>query len=87
MGNSESVAKKHYLQVTDEHFERAIIPSSTEVAQKAAHQMRADHAQTETDKIAAHEKPLAVQGDALICEDAQNEKVAEEGLEPPTRGL
>jgi hypothetical protein len=42
MGNSESVAKKHYLQVTDEHFERAIIPSSTEVAQKAAHQMRAD---------------------------------------------
>ena len=49
--------------------------------------MRADHAQTETDKIAAHEKPLAVQGDALICEDAQNEKVAEEGLEPPTRGL
>ena len=87
MGNSESVAKKHYLQVTDEHFERAIVPSSTEVAQKAAHQMRADHAQTETDKIAAHEKPLVVQGDALICEDAQNEKVAEEGLEPPTRGL
>ena len=87
MGNSEPVAKKHYLQVTDEHFERALTSPLSEVAQKAAHQMRADHAQTETDENTAHEKPLVVQGDAVICAGARNEKVAEEGLELLVRFL
>ncbi len=87
MGNTESVAKKHYLQVTDEHFERALISQSPEVTHNAAHQMRAEPEQTETEKNATHNEPLMLQGDALICADAQNAEVAEEGLEPPTRGL
>jgi len=28
IGNSEAVAKKHYLQVTDAHFEKAVIPKT-----------------------------------------------------------
>ena len=36
IGNSEVIAAKHYLQTTDEHFERA-----TQAAQKAAHTLRA----------------------------------------------
>ncbi len=42
MGNNESVAKKHYLQVTDNHFEKALAVEiePSKVAQKAAHQMR-----------------------------------------------
>ncbi|MBI1312017.1 tyrosine-type recombinase/integrase [bacterium] len=28
LGNSESIARKHYLQLTDEHFERAVGPSA-----------------------------------------------------------
>jgi len=35
IGNSEAVARKHYLQVTDEHFERAI-RGEDEAAQNAA---------------------------------------------------
>ena len=49
MGNSEAVAKKHYLQVTEEHIARALRPDETkdlrthkretdEVAQNPAHQ-------------------------------------------------
>jgi hypothetical protein len=29
MGNSQLVAAKHYLQVTEEHFKKAIIPDTT----------------------------------------------------------
>ncbi len=39
IGNSEAVARKHYLQVTDEHFERAArgnTPGNTKVTQKSA---------------------------------------------------
>lgn len=35
LGNSESVARKHYLQLTDEHFERAV-RSESESSKRAA---------------------------------------------------
>lgn len=36
LGNSESIARKHYLQLTDEHFERAVRPGSDSAEQRAA---------------------------------------------------
>jgi len=44
IGNSKAVAREHYLQVTDEHFERAVQVSggSDEAAQNAAQQMHAE---------------------------------------------
>jgi integrase len=43
IGNSKAVARKHYLQVTDEHFERAAYTPEfkQEAAQNAAQQMHA----------------------------------------------
>ena len=38
IGNSEPVAAKHYLQLTDEHFDRAI-QGEHEAAQNAAQKM------------------------------------------------
>ena len=32
IGNSQAVAQKHYLQVTEEHFEQAAMTSATDVA-------------------------------------------------------
>ena len=74
IGNSEAVARKHYLQVTDEHFKAA--------------------------KNAAHNTTLPVgterQGSEQNCEFPEENNdcrelvvsgIAEEGLEPPTRGL
>lgn len=87
MGNSESIAKKHYLQVTEQHFERALAKGNKEVAQNAAHQMRAHVAQTITRQNAAQQEPLVMQGDALIFADVRNQKVARTGLEPVTYGL
>ena len=44
IGNSKAVARKHYLQVTDEHFERAsYVPAGgSEAAQNAAQQSAAE---------------------------------------------
>ncbi|MDA0590439.1 MAG: site-specific integrase [Planctomycetota bacterium] len=46
IGNSRDVALKHYLQVTDEHFEQAakserVVAEATELAQKAAQHSQA----------------------------------------------
>ncbi|MHC4541074.1 MAG: hypothetical protein ACYTEK_18640 [Planctomycetota bacterium] len=48
IGNSKAVAKKHYLQVTEEHFEQAAqLPDATdEVAQNATQQMFAESCTT-----------------------------------------
>lgn len=42
IGNSEAVAKKHYLQVTDEHFERASGEATQKTTQQAAESTRMD---------------------------------------------
>lgn len=83
MGNTESVAKKHYLQVTDEHFARAsgVTEADDQVAQNAAHQMRADAAQTVRKKKTGSPGTRCA---ARICADLRgcaNWQIAEEGLE------
>ncbi len=79
IGNSKAVAAKHYLQVTDDHFQKA----SGEAAQKAAQSV---HGHGDCDGQPRQETPAMSSSDTPggYCTSVQ---VAEEGLEPPTRGL
>jgi hypothetical protein len=82
LGNSPTVAHKHYLTVTDEHFESASkigdslgmqppVSSRTE-AQKKTHTFQ-------------HVRENASFSEVVGM--LENARVAAEGLEPPTRGL
>ncbi len=75
IGNSKAVAAKHYLQVTDDHFKKA----TSEKAQSAhgnGDSDRQDQPETSDRSISANR--------GQYCTSVQ---IAEEGLEPPTRGL
>ena len=89
IGNSQLVAKRHYLQVTDEHFDRA--------AQIAA------HSPTEAQKAAQHPATLSrtesqpnpdgspENADLLVsancCKSLQDKGMGDEGIEPSTAAL
>ena len=75
IGNSQAVAAKHYLQTTDEHVARA--------AQKAAH-YTTQHVGIE---LNAAEQECENPDDFDNRRNSLVLQVAEEGLEPPTRGL
>ncbi|MHC4329877.1 MAG: tyrosine-type recombinase/integrase [Planctomycetota bacterium] len=84
IGNSRAVARKHYLQVTDEHFEQAAqLPNPIdEAAQNATQQMFAQpciasHPVSEDAKFDAKRDP------ARQCEIVMGPG----GFEPPTNGL
>jgi integrase len=83
IGNSEAVARKHYLQVTDEHFATAIGPAIPEAAQKAAHFTTLPIGMDGNEPEQECENP----GDFEHRRDLVVSGIAEEGLEPPTRGL
>ena len=74
---------KHYWQVTDEDFERAIQGSSKAVQNPAQHlhvSARTDSQGTST----ADEKTLVLPVHAPECESLHGRGVGDEGLEPPT---
>ncbi|HZZ71574.1 MAG TPA: site-specific integrase, partial [Pirellulales bacterium] len=54
IGNSPAVATKHYLQVTDEHFEAALEPA--QVMRKAQRPVRASTCQDATTEVDASQK-------------------------------
>ncbi len=88
LGNSPMVAIRHYLMTRDEHFEIAAkTPTQSKAAQKAAQHLLALTRTDSQDTQATHQKTNELLGRASACELMRNEKVAEEGLEPPTRGL
>ena len=74
MGHSAAIMLKHYAQVTNEHFERAIggkkssAKSGADVVQKAVQQVIAKESKemTISNKIAT--KPLSVSLFAIPCE-------------------
>lgn len=74
IGNSEAVAAKHYLQVTDEHFEKAIDSAAQKAAQKVSEIVRKSPSQ-ETGK--AH-----ISGPFETLQYCTNKQVAEAGFEP-----
>jgi len=82
IGNTEPVAAKHYLQLTDAHFDQAI-HDGEEAAQKAAqYPARLDRKERE-DEDANSVFPETYEGVRFITPP----KVAAVGLEPTTRGL
>ncbi len=81
IGNSEAVARKHYLQVTDEHFERAV-RGDEQAAQNAAQSAHAMHRTEPQRKTAAHEKTPVLPGLATTCDVVHICSVPPRGVEP-----
>jgi integrase len=81
IGNSKAVARKHYLQVTEEHFERAagISTSNGEAAQNAA-QQNAEPCCTVSHTVGEPAKFNTEQDLATQCEGV----VGDTGFEPVT---
>jgi len=84
IGNSQAVAAKHYLQVTDEHFARAVqnaVHATSEAVQKAVQPAAAATRQEATEP----QRLLRVRLVAATCGDlGQYPQVGDDGLEPPT---
>jgi integrase len=79
IGNSQTVAAKHYLQVTEEHFRAA-----TNGAQKAAQQAHAAGRTPSHTERATHKKSPVLPGDATGCDVVHTCSVPPIGLEPIT---
>ena len=75
IGNSQAVAQKHYLQVTDDHFAKAV--------QNPAQQARAEQCLAVNSPDDAQEKPPENQGDALVSTASHSDQVGDTGLEQP----
>lgn len=84
IGNSQAVAARYYLQVTDEHFERAAQPA--EAVQNPVQHSAADdcgtprNAQPENDKVASRNE---LRPDATSREPLVFQEVGPAGLEHP----
>ena len=79
IGNTNAVAAKHYLQVTDDHFLKA--------AQNPAQSMHAGGRLESHTKKSESKQSVVLQHLASFGDSKPQTIVAEEGLEPPTRGL
>jgi integrase len=82
IGNSEKVARKHYLQVTEAHFAKAQnIGTARHTAQQQPEMCR----KPEGRKIATNTKPPGITAEyAAISGVFENQTMGDEGLEPPT---
>ena len=82
IGNSPKVAHRHYLQVTDEHFEQAV---QNPVQHPAA------SSRTESQAVSVDADNLrdceTLRDDAILCGGAVMAGMGDDGLEPPTSSL
>ena len=76
IGNTEAVAAKHYLQVTEDHFTKSL----QNALQHPAVLPRTGPQAT----LPAHEKTPVLQGFAAECEVVHTGQVEDRGLEPYT---
>ena len=83
IGNSQLVAKRHYLQVTDEHFDLATAPRAAYALHEGAKQCEIVRGTNSS----AHEKPRKMRGDAESCEALREAPVGVTGLEPVTSSV
>ena len=74
IGNTETVASKHYLQVTEDHFAKAL--------QNALQHPAVLPRTGPQPELAAHKKTPVLQGFAAGCEVVQSGRVEDRGLEP-----
>ena len=74
IGNSQPIAAKHYLQVTDDHFSKAL--------QKALQQPVVFPRTGSQPELAAQEKTPVLQGSAAECDVVPVAGMPPQGLEP-----
>ncbi|WP_390416241.1 tyrosine-type recombinase/integrase [Planctopirus limnophila] len=89
LGNSEQIAKQHYLQMTDEHFERATFPEAVQKVVQKAVQSEAIRTLPElAGDCPGKEKTPQNEGFCgvlmLADEACEMALMGGEGLEPPT---
>ncbi len=79
IGNTETVARRHYLQVTDEHFQQAV-SADVQVAQNAA---QSEHATPRKGRYEKKETPVKPEGYGGLL-SGTSVLVGGTGLEPVT---
>ncbi len=79
IGNSPQVAAKHYLQVTDDHYEKAV---QNQVQYTAVSPRTASHGEKGRNSNSWTCKPI--RKDATTCESTQPHQMGRTGLEPVT---
>ena len=84
IGNTEAVASKHYLQVTEDHFARAVEQGAPKGGQKEGQQPAVLPRRGAQPELAAHKKTPVLQGFAAGCEVVHTGRVEDRGLEPLT---
>jgi hypothetical protein len=89
IGNSQPVAMKHYLQITDDHFARALgraAKSDARVVQNPVQQPAATScSESQESSEGQNGCGLALVG-AETCENVRDSQIRPAGLEPATYG-
>jgi hypothetical protein len=78
MGNAEAIAAKHYLQVTEDHYQQAAqgdAKSDATLTQKATQQGTASNGNKVQETTQAPDKPGLVQSVAVGCVSVHNRKM------------
>jgi integrase len=83
MGNSLSVAARHYLQVRDEHFERAAAGSTEETDPQTDPKAAENGVLPPNPKRTTREKHRVFRGSSVVFSGMRENLMGDEGLEPP----
>lgn len=75
MGHTKSIAQKHYLQVTEAHFQKALQNALQYSAEMGGNGQKSENT--------AHEKTPVLQGVSFHDEELPTSQVPKRGLEPP----
>ena len=81
LGNSERIAEKHYLQVLDTHFDKAV---SADCMRPCMQNGDGTVGKVQHTERAGNKKAPALQGLAASCDGMRFGRLGDEGLEPPT---
>lgn len=81
IGNTERIAAKHYLQVTDDYFERAA-KSSASALQNPVQQGAALSCNEGPEMTQGSTEPSLTRNDATLCESVRCTGIPPRGLEP-----
>ncbi len=87
LGHSTIVANKHYWQVTDDDFAKAVkgnAETTRNPTRLATQRSSVGLRNVQPAKVSAHEKPPIAQQLATNCQTTRNRGMGDEGLEPPT---
>ncbi len=90
LGNTQAIAMRHYVDVTDADFERAIVgeaPATEQAAQKAAQQAHAADGSESQAKRSARKKSRSLRGSAASRSTLQTPGMEAAGIEPASRDI